>query len=263
MLATHLQTPPEFDLPWIEDLIQSSMRQYKRNQVEEAIFRTLGARERGRRTEVSHQAAVGDRSALRLRCPLRRRRRSPLRFLQSGATGFRNRGDVLRVRGVRAVGGNHLAGARVPSGGGGQSDEAGARPLEAAHAQILKKDPPHCLMSRPSYAQAKPGMIAADNTDPVFLAFVRARDSSVGDHKGSGPVAVCRGHDELVAFIRKHSIPGMGATFFEFVRLMHGTGGQSFAGPPRQARPGSKLNQRAGAKLGKAGPIKVPSLVRK
>ena len=64
-----------------------------------------------------------------------------------------------------------------------------------------------------------PGMIATDNTAPAFLAFVRLSGSEV-DAKVHEAITVCRGHDELVAFIAKYSVPGEGATFFELVSLM-------------------------------------------
>ena len=64
-------------------------------------------------------------------------------------------------------------------------------------------------------------MIATNNTDPVFLVFVRLTASSVDEQDGSSAVAVCRGPAQLQAFIKRHSVPGTGATFFEFVSPMH------------------------------------------
>ena len=64
-----------------------------------------------------------------------------------------------------------------------------------------------------------PGMIATDNTAPAFLAFVRLSGSEV-DAKAHEAITVCLGHEELVAFVAKHSVPGLGATFFELVSLM-------------------------------------------
>ena len=64
-------------------------------------------------------------------------------------------------------------------------------------------------------------MIAVNNTDPVFLGFVRVTASSVDDELGGTAVAVCRGQVELHSFIKRHSVPGTGATFFEFASLMH------------------------------------------
>ncbi len=93
--------------------------------------------------------------------------------------------------------------------------------LEAAHAQSLRKDSGTLFDQQAILAQAKPGMIATDNTDPVFLVFVRLTDSSVDNQKAGTAVAVCRDRFELGAFIKRHSGPGTGATLFEFVRLMH------------------------------------------
>ena len=65
-------------------------------------------------------------------------------------------------------------------------------------------------------------------------------------------MAVCRGHDELGAFFRKHSIPGTGVTFFEFVQSDACARGQSFAGPPRQAGARRKLTKERSSKSMKA-----------
>jgi hypothetical protein len=64
-------------------------------------------------------------------------------------------------------------------------------------------------------------MFVVDNVAPIFLAFVKLTDSSVGDPRGGGAVEVCGGHEELATFLKKHSKPGTGVTFFEFVLLIH------------------------------------------
>ena len=71
---------------------------------------------------------------------------------------------------------------------------------------------------------AKPGMFEADNTAPVFLAFVKL---DIGKGSVYAFIAVCRGHEEL----GERSVPGSGATFFGFTRLMHSLAGQPFANP--------------------------------
>jgi hypothetical protein len=43
---------------------------------------------------------------------------------------------------------------------------------------------------------------------------------------------VCQGREEFVAFMRKHLALGMGATFFEFVGLMHTLAGNLLQVPP-------------------------------
>jgi hypothetical protein len=65
---------------------------------------------------------------------------------------------------------------------------------------------------------ARSAMFAVDNTAPVFLAFVKL---DIGKGRVHAYIAVCRGLDGLGKFLKEHSIPGSGATYFEFTRLMH------------------------------------------
>ena len=96
------------------------------------------------------------------------------------------------------------------------------QPFATAHAAILKKDPSRLFDQKAILAGASEGMLAVNNTDPVFLVFVRVTASSVDEGQNGGTaVAVCRGQIELQTFIKRHSVPGMGASFFEFVSLMH------------------------------------------
>jgi hypothetical protein len=193
---------------------------YKRNQVEEAIFRTLGAQE-----------ARVDELKFRLKRLLVTDRRLG-RDANSEEEGDRyyafysqeppGSGIEVMFSGYEAFA--QLAAIILLEHGLPQAAVVRVmrqvrRPFEAAHAESLKKDPNKLFDLQAILERARPGMIATNNTDPVFLAFVRLTDSSVGDPKGD--VAVCRGHDELGAFFRKHSVPGTGVTFFEFVGLMH------------------------------------------
>jgi hypothetical protein len=200
--------------------MRPSVEQYKRNQVEEAIFRTLGAR-----------GARVDELRFRLKRLLVTDRRLG-RDVKSDEEGDRcyafynqeppGSGIEVMFSGYEAFA--LLAAILLLEHGLPQASVVRVmrqvrRQFEAARAEILKKDPNSLFDPQAILARAKPGMIATDNTDPVFLAFVRLTDSSVGHHQGG--VAVCRGHDELASFIRTHSVPGTGATFFEYVRLMH------------------------------------------
>src|SRR6516162_8795387 len=72
-------------------------------------------------------------------------------------------------------------------------------PFAAAHADILKKDPARLFDQAAILEQAKPGMIAVNNTDPVFLVFVRLTASSVDEQNGGSAVAVRRGPAQLQA----------------------------------------------------------------
>jgi hypothetical protein len=192
---------------------------YKRNQVEEAIFQTLGARD-ARVDELKFRLKrllVTDR---RLgRDPDEQRDRHYAFYTQkplgSGIEVMFSAYEAFAL--LAAV---MLLEHGFPQAGVVRVMRRVRKQLEAAHAQTLKKDPSTLFDQQAILAQAKPGMFGADNTDPVFLVFIKLTGSSLDTRLGGSRVAVCRSHDELSAFLKKHSVPGMGATFFEYVRLM-------------------------------------------
>jgi hypothetical protein len=197
------------------------MRRFRRNQVEEAIFRTLGA-----------QGERVDELKFRLKRLLVTDRRLG-RDANSKEEGDRHyafysqdppgSGTEVMFSGYEAfalLAAIMLLEHGLPQAGVVRVMRQVRRRFEAAHAESLKKDPNKLFDPQAILAQAESGMIATNNIDPVFLAFVKLRDSSVGAQKGD--VAVCRGRVELGVFLKeKLSVPGMGATFFEFVVLMH------------------------------------------
>ncbi len=89
--------------------------------------------------------------------------------------------------------------------------------LQAAHRETLEKDPKVLFAPQAVRALARPGMIAVDNTAPVFLAAVKL---DAGKGRVRAFISVCRGHDELVNFIKEYSGPGSGAAHWELARLM-------------------------------------------
>ena len=90
--------------------------------------------------------------------------------------------------------------------------------FEAAHRDTLQKDPKELFDPQSVRSMARPGLLAVDNTAPVFLAFVKL---DIGKGRVHAFIAVCRGLDGLGKFLKEHSVPGSGATHFEFTRLMH------------------------------------------
>ena len=196
------------------------MKQFKRNQVEEAIWRTLGAKD-ARVAELKlrlHRLLVTDR---RLGRGKRGRNAGDSRyaFYRQEPPGS---GVEVMFSGFEAFA--LLVGIMLLEHGIPQATVVSIlrqvhRDLETAHAQRLKMDRKALFDPQAVRGLVKPGMIATDNTAPVFLAFVRLSGSEV-DGKVREAITVCRGHAELVAFITKHSLPGLGATFFELVSLM-------------------------------------------
>jgi hypothetical protein len=192
----------------------------KRNQVEEAISRTLGAKD-ARAAELKlrlHRLLVTDRRLGRSK-----------RARDGGDSRYAFYSQEPPGSGVEVMFSGYEAFALllaimllehgIPQATVVSILRQVRRDLETAHAQRLQMDrkvlfDPHAVRE-----MVKPGMIATDNIAPVFLAFVRLSGSEV-DGKVREAITVCRGHDALAAFVKKHSVPGLGATFFEFVSLM-------------------------------------------
>jgi hypothetical protein len=207
----------------IEVRTYTSMRRYKRNQIEEAIFRMVGARG-GRLDELR----------LRLKRLLVTDRRLG-RDLESDEETTRHYaffsedqpGSGIEVKYSDYEAFALLVGLILLEHGLPQATVVKVmrqvrRPLEAAHGESLKKDPSTLFDQQAVLAQAKPGMLFVNNTDPIFLAFVRLTDSAVGDQNSRTDVGVCRGQQELIDFVKKHSEPGLGVTLFELVGRIHG-----------------------------------------
>jgi hypothetical protein len=196
--------------------------QYKRNQVEDAIFRTFGAHEE-RRNELKFRIKrllVTDRRLGRNVKSAQEEDHHYAFFGQappgSGTEIMFSAYETFALLAAVILLEHGLPQARVV-----RIMRLVRRPFEAAHAAILKKDPAALFDQNAILANARPGMIAVSNTDPVFLVFVRVTASSVDDEGRGTVVAVCRGLIELQTFIKRHSVPGTGATFFEFASLMH------------------------------------------
>jgi hypothetical protein len=188
---------------------------YKRNQVEEAICRTFGA-EGARARELKlwlKRLLVTDRRLAHRNRPGKR-----FAFYSQEAPGS---GIEVMFTGYEAfavLAGLLLLGHGIPQATVANILRQLRSDLEAAHRETLEKDPRLLFDQKALQANAKPGMIA-DNTNPVFLVLVKLPDSTVA--RVHEVMAVCRGHDEMVAFLKKYSGPGFGSTRFEFVGLMH------------------------------------------
>jgi hypothetical protein len=195
---------------------------YKRNQVEQAICRTFhaeGARAEELRLRLK-RLLVTDRRVVRRKSAGRKTNRSHA-FYSDKAPGS---GVEVMFSDFEAFA--LLVGLMMLEHGMPQANVIRVLrqvrlDLERAHRETLQKDPQALFDPEAVRRMAKPGMIAIDNTAPVFMAFVRVTGSTVDVGKVSELITVCRTHDELSAFIKKHAVPGLGATFFEFTSLTH------------------------------------------
>ena len=203
---------------------------YKRNQVEEAVVRTLGA-EGSRVDELKlrmKRLLVTDRR-------LGRGKRSDDKAGHSYAFySQRPQGSGVEVMFSDYEAFALMAAVVVLEHGIPQAKVVSIlreiRPdFEVAHRDTLQKDSKELFDPKLVRSMARPGMLDVDNTAPVFLAFVKL---DIGKGRMRAFIAVRRGLDGLGEFLRDHSIPGSGATHFEFARLIH-----TLADNLSQARP--------------------------
>ena len=192
------------------------MRYYKRDQLEEAIIRTLGAKE-----APGHDLKLRIKRLLLTDRRLGRGKRSDQRphyaFFGgkpqgSGTdvtfTGF----EVFAVLAALLLLRHGIPQAKVVS------ILRDVRPdLEAAHHEILGKKPEVLFDQQEIQAMSSDGVIAVDSTVPIFLAFV---ELDIGRGKVQATISVCRSLDELGKFLKQHAVVGSGSTFFQFTRLM-------------------------------------------
>ena len=198
------------------------MKKFKRNQVEEGIFQALSAegariyelRFRLKRLlaadrTLSRQRKSRDDSKRQYAFYSAERPGSGIEVMFSGYEAFALLAAIMLLE--------H----GLPQAGVVRIMRQVRSSLEMAYAQTLEQDPVALFDEESVSARAKPGMIAIDNIDPVFLAFVTTSSSSAGKQLAGTPAAVCRGDAELMEFIKRHAVHGRVATIFEFVRLMH------------------------------------------
>ncbi len=93
--------------------------------------------------------------------------------------------------------------------------------LEAAHSDTLKKDPKALFDAAAVRRLVQPGMLAVDNADPAFLAIVKSPAPSGDKGQVHASLAVCQGHRGLTDFLKKYAAPGSAATVSELATLMH------------------------------------------
>lgn len=89
--------------------------------------------------------------------------------------------------------------------------------LKKHHARIIKQDPTVLFDEQLIRQRARPGDLVVDNTDPTFLVII---SSNPEDHLDSTQVAICRGQDQLVGFVRTQR-PGQAWTALELVNWTH------------------------------------------
>jgi hypothetical protein len=90
--------------------------------------------------------------------------------------------------------------------------------LEREHARILRQRPDKLFDQQTILAKARPGAIAVDNTDPVFLA-VGSKVQGASGAQPSPLSAVCHGFEKVSEFSR--DVGASSVTMLEVATLAH------------------------------------------
>jgi hypothetical protein len=186
---------------------------YKRNQLEEALARTLQVKD----------ARTGDLKLRMKRLLVTDRRLG--RAKQGGAYAFyshKPRGSGVEVmfsayEAFALLAALILLGHGIPQAKVVSILQDVRSDLEAAHRETLQKDRKELFNPQAIQDMARNGLLAVDNTAPVFLVFVKL---DIGRGRMHATISVCRGLQELGKFLKDYTVPGSGATHFEFVRLI-------------------------------------------
>ena len=210
------------------------MAQYKRNQIEEAISRTL------------EQSSAKPSSELRTRLKrlldmdrsLGRNARSTdpqmanYAFFSSDMPG---RGIEIWFSDYEAFA--LLTGLLLLRHGWPQSFAVGImrrlRPdLEKQHGRILKQDPKILFDAEVIRQSARPGALYVNNTDPVFLTIVSRQASSSENNSDMPPCGVCRGLEEVSQFLKREK--AQSHTLMDLVTATHALSSQLQKVQPRK-----------------------------
>ena len=93
------------------------------------------------------------------------------------------------------------------------------RDLEREHARILRQDPDKLFDQEAIRARARPGDIAVNNTDPVFLTIASKAQRGPDEGQTAPLSAVCHGWAKVCEFSR--DVGASSVTMFEVVTLAH------------------------------------------
>jgi hypothetical protein len=93
------------------------------------------------------------------------------------------------------------------------------RELESEHARILRQHPDKLFDQQAIRARARPGDIAVDNIDPVFLTLASKAQRAADEGQPEPLSAVCRGLEEVSELSR--DVGASSLTMFEIATLAH------------------------------------------
>ena len=197
------------------------MPTFKRNQVEEAIFRAIDPAAEKPSTDLLNRLKRlldNDRSLGRSARSADPEKATYAFFSQDAA------GSGIEVRFQEYEAFALLIGWRFLEHGFPQQKAVFAlrrmrRPLEQEHARIMQLDPNALFDQQQIRDAARPGQLYLNNTAPVFLVICSSEeDSAETDERSIKSVSICRNEADLMRLIKSHF--GLN-TIFELVGPSH------------------------------------------
>jgi hypothetical protein len=91
--------------------------------------------------------------------------------------------------------------------------------LEREHARILKLDRERIFDQKKIREMAKPGSLALETTDPVFLVIASMQGLGRDSSSTTRVIKICRGEEDLMRMLRREV--GLSATTFELAAATH------------------------------------------
>jgi hypothetical protein len=194
---------------------------YKRNQVEEAIARIFATDSKKARSQL--------RTRIKRLLELDRSMGRDLRSKDAEAANFGFFSQEAPGTGVDIAFSEYegfavLNGLRIMAHGWPQGFAVSimrrVRPdLQREHERILMQPSYILFDQRTIRASARPGDIAVDNTDPVFLTLASTTPGTLEEGNPAPICAVCRGFDKATAFVRAVGASSM--TTIEVATMAH------------------------------------------
>jgi hypothetical protein len=216
--------------PSIETYSSTAMTQYKRNQVEEAISRSVGEKSAKPFLTRLKRLLDADRA---LTISAREKRFDVINYAfyrsdspGSGADVWFSEYEAFALQ----------TSLRLLHHGWPQSFAVNAlrhirSDLEREHARILKQDPGKLFDKEAIKKKARAGDLAVDNTDPVYLTIVSGKAVFSDGIADQTSVGVCRGMDQVSEFIQQRNAQSW--TLIELVTWAHDFRKQLNAVQPR------------------------------
>ena len=194
---------------------------YKRNQIEEAIARIVAPNS----AEPSSELRTRIKRLLELDRSLGRKPRSKdaeeanFGFFSEEAPGTGADISFSEYEAFALLNGLRIMGHGWPQGFAGSIMRRVRPDLEREHARILRQNPDKLFDWEAIRRRARPGDIAVDNTDPVFLTLA-SKEERAPDARQTPPFsAVRRGLVKVSEFCR--DVGASSVTMFEVATLAH------------------------------------------